>query len=166
MTLPEEIKALTWWNEPSKLKSILNKITGNLFVDAPQDGNQYARQDGAWAEVESGGAPIKRVLNAKLNISSNVEVVASLTELENTLGNVNPLVTTKVGLGQYEINSVGAFVGTLFAPGLVAPNQGVVLDWVKINDNTLVLIVRNNDLSISAVNLTPSESVEISFTMY
>ena len=53
MTLLQKINNLTWWNEPNKLKDILKLLIGNLFIDAPSDGEQYVRKDGEW-EIVSG----------------------------------------------------------------------------------------------------------------
>jgi len=56
MTILREIELLTWFNGIEKLKSILKRLlAGNTFTDAPSDGKIYARQDGAWVEVISGG---------------------------------------------------------------------------------------------------------------
>lgn len=57
MTLLQEIRNLTWFDLINKLKKILLKIVASSggIPDAPIDGNQYARQDGAWSEVTGGG---------------------------------------------------------------------------------------------------------------
>ena len=61
MTTQQEIDSLTWHNAINKLKSILKKLITKLFTEAPIDGRQYARKDGEWDIVASGGGGVQSV---------------------------------------------------------------------------------------------------------
>jgi len=54
-TLTQKIKDLNFFDLINKLKNILNELKGNVFIDAPQDGNSYGRKDGDWSQIQSGG---------------------------------------------------------------------------------------------------------------
>ena len=56
--LIDKISTSRYWNLPKMLAEAFRKLSSTSFIDAPSDGNQYARQDGTWTEVSttSGGA--------------------------------------------------------------------------------------------------------------
>jgi hypothetical protein len=103
MTLKEKIKALVHYDLIAKLKDILLDFSGNLdntIEEAPEDGNQYARQDGTWTEVTGGGGgsqDLQSVLNngATADLSSNINIYGATkkihfgTEYSNDLDSVH-----------------------------------------------------------------------------
>ena len=63
--LDEHVKRLKGRVDALESNPGIQSVSGDLvnntdplnptIIDAPEDGNQYARQDGAWTEVEAGG---------------------------------------------------------------------------------------------------------------
>lgn len=61
-TIPEQVQPD--WNATEGKGAILNKPT--ILSDAPKDGKQYARKDGAWEEVEAGDELSKSAIEEAL----------------------------------------------------------------------------------------------------
>ena len=53
---------------------VSSAVSGKLS-DAPSDGKQYARQDGAWSEVVGGGSDILYFYNQAVNVATNAEIM-------------------------------------------------------------------------------------------
>ncbi|WP_152980889.1 hypothetical protein [Stenotrophomonas koreensis] len=47
------------------LRDGYGRVTGTSSAEAPQDGKQYARKDGGWAEVQSGGGGVLPMVNGE-----------------------------------------------------------------------------------------------------
>lgn len=62
MNTQVSVKLVKDTNTRKLLEYLLNKIKGFVsFTDAPSDGEQYARQNGAWSEVEGGASELEKL---------------------------------------------------------------------------------------------------------
>jgi lysophospholipase L1-like esterase/frataxin-like iron-binding protein CyaY len=59
--LINKIKNSRYWGLPTMLGELLPRLTQGIPTDAPSDGNQYARKDGEWVEVESSEAGVESI---------------------------------------------------------------------------------------------------------
>ena len=130
----------------------IESITGDLvdnsdplnpvIIDAPSDGNFYARQDGAWEEVPTGGATYK-IYRALLNQTGTNAPVAVVHE--NTFASA--LTWTYNDVGDYILTSVGN--------EFIQPKTTVTYNSARGNNVTAV-----ND-GITFVYLNPKNSLGV-----
>jgi len=110
--------------------SALNAHTGNTsihFADAPNDGQQYARQSLGWAVVSGGTAPAwgqitgtlsnQTDLQNALNAKSNVADVYTKAEVDNAIA---------AAVASYLPLTGGAITGTLSVTGNISSNADVL----------------------------------------
>lgn len=84
---------------------------GEYLTDAPEDGLQYARQDGAWSPIAS-GASVYALWKAKGNLSS-----ASFDDIENALSwgafEINPGSDVTLSGSQITVGTAGTYKFTV-----------------------------------------------------
>lgn len=97
-TIPEQVQPD--WNATEGKGAILNKPT--ILPDAPKDGKQYARKDGAWEEVEAGDelskAAIEQVLTGNITTHRH-DTNYNYTDFETDVWDGTSISTSLQGSG-------------------------------------------------------------------
>ena len=106
----------------SELKTLLNQT---VLPDAPSDGKQYARQDGAWTVVESGGSVTPDGKYMTITVDYSVEGEAVIEPQIH--GSITPPNL------QYRINSNGDWNEYVF--GQTGEIHLNACDWVQFKGN-------------------------------
>lgn len=97
-TIPEQVQPD--WNATEGKGAILNKPT--ILPDAPKDGKQYARKDGAWEEVEAGDELSKAAIEQALtgNITTHRhDTTYNYTDFETDVWDGTSISTSLQGSG-------------------------------------------------------------------
>lgn len=97
-TIPEQVQPD--WNATEGKGAILNKPT--IIPDAPKDGKQYARKDGAWEEVEAGDELSKDAIEQALtgNITTHRhDTTYNYTDFETDVWDGTSISTSLQGSG-------------------------------------------------------------------
>lgn len=168
MNTQVSVKLVKDANVRKLLEYLLNKIKGfTSFTEAPINGNQYARQDGAWTEVE---APVDTTLvyYATLTTPSPGEA-PDVYENKNTLGTGSTLNTNYIGVGIYEctltlpegytIQDVHISFGNFIYDGA---GGSVYCDGIDFTDGNLVFTLKTkSNVSTFADFLLASTPIKI-----
>lgn len=96
--IPEQVQPD--WNATEGKGAILNKPS--ILPDAPKDGKQYARKDGAWAEVEAGDELSKDAIEQALtgNITTHRhDTMYNYTEFETDVWDGSSISSSLQGSG-------------------------------------------------------------------
>lgn len=87
--LIEKIGNSRFWDLPSMLKEVLTKINISIFGDAPIDGNNYGRKDGAWEEIVAGSSGVETVTGTAVDNTDPLNpVINTPTQTKNTLAEI------------------------------------------------------------------------------
>lgn len=123
-TIPEQVQPD--WNATEGKGAILNKPA--ILPDAPKDGKQYARKDGAWEEVEAGDELSKDAIEQALtgNITTHRhDTTYNYTDFETDVWDGTSISTSLQGSGTkddpYLIQSCGDWLH-LYVNGLASYN--------------------------------------------
>ena len=155
--------------EDASIESVTGGFVDNtdplnpVIVDAPSDGTQYARQDGAW-EAVSGGSAGKQ-LKALIGTTSSGGNITVYTPLVNSIGLITP-VWSRLNVGIYSVtfaNTTSVFTGTFFATvgGNTSSIDSRIITTRKIG-NTFYIDCKNISGGVPA-DLLPNDKYSLFF---
>lgn len=110
------LKKLKSFSDIVSIQSITGDLVDNTdplnpaIIDAPSDGNQYARQDGAWEQVASAGVSKEYLAFVSVNSSG----VPSVQELRNTTGETFTIVRNGAGYNRITASNAVFSVGNVY----------------------------------------------------
>ena len=134
-----------------------------VIVDAPSDGTQYTRKDGAW-EAASGGSAGKQ-LKALIGTSASGGNITVYTPLVNSIGLITP-VWSRLNTGIYSVtfaNTAAVFTGTFFSllGANLNFNDGRYITVAKIGNTFYIYCI--NTIDGTNADLSPNDKFSLFF---